>query len=111
MIAMVNDLMSVSTAFAAMPGTPEKITRPITNAVSDIESAHERLGQANETASQTSALKTDVTKAIGQTLATKLSELSASGQEISPDQKDDLCTAYGSITGVTDEKPEFCVTE
>jgi hypothetical protein len=111
LVALLNDVISVSAAFAAMPGIPPKMAESITGAVDKIRKAESKISEGSDAASRAKALKADFTKNIGATLSAKINELSGSGQELDDSQKNQLCGAYGSISGGQAEdanKPSVC---
>lgn len=105
--ALVNDMVSVSAAFAAMPGLPKSISSSVTAAMDQVNKGQAEVGEATADSSRLKAMKGDFSKNLGSVLADKINSVNAADAQ----QVADLCAAYGSITGEQSDdasKPAIC---
>jgi hypothetical protein len=98
---LFNDLEAVTLGFAALPGIPEKMTKPVSDA---LEKLREQAG-AIEAAGTTDldpnagALRDQLTKKFAAKLKTQIEEREENG-DFTAEQKEQACEAYGKITTV-----------
>jgi hypothetical protein len=104
----VNNLLTVTAAFADIPQIPESIKNSITDAtkkITDIQGGTAGDGKL----AQAKALKGDFTKKLAGPLAQKIDALSTSQAEnISPEQAVKLCESFDSIAAGGAQKPALC---
>src|SRR5690606_32446132 len=101
LIATLNDMLAVDAAFAEMASMPAKIT-------SGIEKAMLKIKAVQGSGSLLQNLKADMTRKMSSSLAEKIDALAEENETVTPDQQQQLCSAFDSITGGGEERPEAC---
>lgn len=118
--AVLNDMIAVDLGFAYLPGIPKSITKAITDAMTKIRQIQATANAGDQSAAQSQALKSQLTKKMATALKTKLDDLKAAADaataagetptEVTPEQKIAVCSSYKSIagTGAADAIPDLC---
>jgi len=97
--AMLNDMLAVDKGFARLPGIPTKITGAITKAMARIQALQDN-ATSNASNRQASTLKSQFTKRMSQTIASKITELETTQpDQITEEKRTELCSSYRSIAG------------
>ncbi|MGE0171751.1 MAG: hypothetical protein AB7T49_03165 [Oligoflexales bacterium] len=94
---LFNDLEAVTMGFAALPGMPAKMTKPVSDALEKLKAQAEKIqesGNAN-TDPNAGALRDQLTKKFAAKVKEQLEERE---DEFTEDQKKDACEAYGKIS-------------
>lgn len=99
LIATLNDLLAVSAAFDKMAGLPESFTKNLNDSIQKIKNIQGTEGQ-------TKALKSDLSKKMAASLAEKIDSLG--GGALTAEKAEELCSAYGSISGGSTDRPDLC---
>ncbi|MDD9952528.1 MAG: hypothetical protein OXT67_13280 [Zetaproteobacteria bacterium] len=105
--AVMFDLLAVGNGFSGIDGMPESVTAKLNASIAKIKSSQ---ADINDTIAQSNSLQQD----FSQKMATSVSNAitNASSVVTSPEQKDELCAAYSSISGQSNDTgggaPELC---
>ncbi|MEZ4743080.1 MAG: hypothetical protein R3B45_11655 [Bdellovibrionota bacterium] len=110
--ALVNDLVSASSGFNKMAGTPKSITSALEKATAKIQIIK---SSSNDTAAafqeRNAAFKSDLTKKLSTSLSEKINQLGSQGQTLSQEQSAQVCSSYQTISGETtpsENTPSIC---
>lgn len=108
LLAMVNDLISVSFAFSRMPGIPEGMTDTINSSIEKIRVVKESSQGAAGTKEQAEAAKGDLTKSMSEVVGKALDQVKKS--DLPSGQVDEICGSYDRISGsqAKGKKPSLC---
>ncbi len=108
--AILIDLYAASNAFAKMPGLPQEIVSKISQVIDKIKeyesSMNEATGGADLPGSgELRALKNKFTEGAAKQISTMITQLEESGQDISAEQKTQLCSSFNSLGGSNGNVP------
>ncbi|NRA43446.1 MAG: tetratricopeptide repeat protein [Oligoflexales bacterium] len=108
LIAMINDLMSVSFAFSRLPGLPKKMTESINKSIEKIRQIRETTSGFEGTQEQARAAKGDLTKKMTEVIGGAISKVNPN--DFSEDQASEVCASFDIIKGGGESAkiPEVC---
>lgn len=106
LFAMVNDLQATSRGFNNLPGMPESMTKPITDAIARLEEQQAQIEATgvSEVSAGSSVLKDTLTESLGENVRSSIEAKAASG-ELNEEEKKEACASYASISS---EALEIC---
>lgn len=100
--AIFNDLNAVSQGFAAIPGMPEDISKSITEAINELQSKTEKVGQSTGdtggAATNTAALKDEFTAQMSQEVGNQIDSETVKTFQEDAAKKEEFCTAFSGIS-------------
>lgn len=105
--AVMFDLFAVGNGFSGMEGMPESVTAKLNESINSIKKSQD---DVNDKLAQSNSLQQDFSKKMAKSVSSAITNASTSVS--SPEQKDQLCSAYSSISGdasgVSEDAPELC---
>lgn len=106
-VALVNDLISVSMAFSRLNGVPKSIVNKIEKAIKRINDIRKRTQGVAASKEQATSIKEDITKKMAKALDSAVGDLDPNN--LSTEQKNNLCASLKSIGNSSDVNP-LCKT-